>query len=179
VARLVRALTDLVFWAESGTDPLASFTRTSLAPLAAPVLPLILRRPALISQAVRVLSQLRVSYHSSPLSVETTTLCRGRLRPGDRLPDRMVTAGGRQLRMHELLARPGVHLMLHADARTPAAMLSSPYVHVHRLTNIPGRGVMAVRPDGYVGLLSGAVDDQQLGTWLNLVGPGPGPGIPP
>jgi hypothetical protein len=58
-------------------------------------------------------------------------------------------------------------------------MLSSPYVHVHRLTNIPGRGVMAVRPDGYVGLLSGAVDDQQLGTWLNLVGSGAGPGSPP
>jgi 2-polyprenyl-6-methoxyphenol hydroxylase-like FAD-dependent oxidoreductase len=179
VARLVRALTDLVFWAESGTDPLASFTRASLAPLGSPVLPLILRRPALISQAVRVLSQLRVSYHTSPLSVETTTLPWGQLRPGDRLPDRMVTAGGRQLRMHELLARPGVHLMLHADARTPAAMLSSPYVHVHRLTNIPGRGVMTVRPDGYIGLLSGTVDDQQLGTWLNLVGPGPGPTTPP
>jgi 2-polyprenyl-6-methoxyphenol hydroxylase-like FAD-dependent oxidoreductase len=179
VARLVGALTDLVFWAESGTDPLASFTRTGLAPLAAPVLPLILRRPALISQAVRVLSQLRVSYQSSPLSVETTTLPRGQLRPGDRLPDRTVTAGCRQLRMHELLARPGVHLVLHADARTPAAMLSSPYVHVHRLTNVPGRGVMTVRPDGYVGLLSGTVDDQQLGTWLNLVGPGPGPATPP
>ena len=122
-----------------------------------------------------MLSQLRVSYHSSPLSVETTTSPRGRLRPGDRLPDGMVTAGGRQLRVHELLARPGVHLMLHADARTPAAAtLSGPYVHVHRLTSIPGRGVVAVRPDGYVGLLGDTVDDQQLGTWLSLVGPGAG-----
>ena len=179
VARLVRALTDLVFWAESGTDPLAAFTRAGLAPLGAPVLPLILRRPALISQAVRVLSQLRVSYHTSPLSVETTPSPRGRLRPGDRLPDRTVTTGGRQLRVHELLARPGVHLMLHADARKPAGMLSSPYVHVHRLTNVPGRGVVAVRPDGYVGLLGSTVDDRQLSSWLNLVGPGPGPATPP
>jgi 2-polyprenyl-6-methoxyphenol hydroxylase-like FAD-dependent oxidoreductase len=171
VARLVRTLTDLVFWAESGTDLLAAFTRTGLAALGAPVLPLILRRPALISQAVRVLSQLWVSYHSSPLSVGTTTSPRGQLRPGDRFPDGTVTAGGRQLRVHQLLARPGVHIMLHADAREPAAALSRPYVHVHRLTSIPGRGIVAVRPDGYVGLLG--EDDQQLGTWLSLVGPGP------
>ncbi len=179
VARLVRALTDLVFWAESGTDPLASFTRAGLAPLAAPVLPLILRRPALVSQAVRLLSQLRVSYHTSPLSVETTTLRPGRLRPGDRLPDGMAMTGGRERRMHELLARPGVHIMLHADARKPAATISGPYVYVHRLTSIPGRGVVAVRPDGYVGLLGGTVDDQQLGTWLSLVGLGPGRAILP
>ena len=179
VARLVRALTNLAFWAESGTDPLASFTRAGLAPLAAPVLALILRRPAVISQAVRVLAQLCVSYHTSPLSVETTTVPPGRLRSGDRLPDGMVTSGGRQLRMHELLAAPGVHIMLHADAREPAATLPGPYVHVHRLTSIPGHGVMAVRPDGYVGLLSGPVDDQQLSTWLNLVGPEPGRTTPP
>jgi FAD binding domain len=179
VARLVRTLTNPVFWAESGTDPLASFTRTGLAPLAAPVLPLILRRPALISQAVRALSQLRVSYHTSPLSVETTTVPRGRLRPGDRLPDGTVTAVGRQVRVPELLAAPGVHIMLHADAREPAATLSGPYVHMHRLTSIPGHGVVAVRPDGYVGLLGRTVDDQQLGSWLNLVGPGPGRTTPP
>jgi 2-polyprenyl-6-methoxyphenol hydroxylase-like FAD-dependent oxidoreductase len=172
VARLVRALTDLVFWAESGTDPLASFIRAGLAPLGARALPLILRRPVLISQAVRVLSQLPVSYHTSPLSVGTTTLPRGRLRPGDRLPDGTVTAGGRRLRVHELLARPGVHIMLHADAREPAAALSGPCLHVHRLTSIPGRGLVAVRPDGYVGLLGDTVDNQQLGTWLGLVGAG-------
>jgi hypothetical protein len=119
-----------------------------------------------------VLSQLPISYHTSPLSVETTTLPRGRLRPGDRLPDGTVTAGGRQLRVHELLARPGVHIMLHAAAREPAAALSGPYVHVHRLTSIPGRGVVAVRPDGYVGLLGDTVDDHQLGTWLGLIGAG-------
>jgi hypothetical protein len=65
-----------------------------------------------------------------------------------------------------------VHILLHADAREPAAPLSGPYLHVHRLTNIPGRGVAAVRPDGYVGLLADTVDDQQLGTWLGLVGTG-------
>jgi 2-polyprenyl-6-methoxyphenol hydroxylase-like FAD-dependent oxidoreductase len=172
VARLVRALTDLVFWAESGTDPLAAFTRAGLAPLGAPVLPLILRRRALISQAVRLLSQLPVSYHSSPLSVESSTLSAGRLRPGDRLPDDTVSVGGRQLRVHELLARPGVHILLHADAREPAAALSGPHVQVHRLTSIPGHGLVAVRPDGYVGLLGDTVDDQQLSSWLGLVGTG-------
>jgi 2-polyprenyl-6-methoxyphenol hydroxylase-like FAD-dependent oxidoreductase len=172
VARLVRTLTDLVFWGESGTDRLAAFARAGLAPLAAPALRLILRRPAPISQAFRLLSQLDVSYHSSPLSVGSTTLPRGRLRPGDRLPDDTVSVGGRQLRVHELLARPGVHVLLDADAREPAAALSGPHVHVHRLTSSPGRGVVTVRPDGYVGLLADTVDDQQLSSWLGLVGTG-------
>ena len=80
--------------------------------------------------------------------------------------------------MHELLARPGVHIMLHADANKPAATFPGPYVHMHRLTSIPGRGVVAVRPDGYIGLLGDTVDDQQSGSWLNLVGPGPGRAAP-
>jgi hypothetical protein len=31
---------------------------------------------------------------------------------------------------------------------------------------------VAVRPDGYIGLLGSTMDDQQLGTWLSLVGAG-------
>ena len=42
VARLVRALTDLVFWAESALGPMPSFLRGSVGVVAAPLLPWLL-----------------------------------------------------------------------------------------------------------------------------------------
>lgn len=70
--------------------------------------------PALASQP-RLVSQLGVSYRSSPLSVEGTPHRRGGPRAGDRLPDRLVCADGRRVRLHDLLARPGVHVLLDHD----------------------------------------------------------------
>ncbi len=43
-------------------------------------------------------------------------------------------------------------------------------VTVHRLTDRPGRGILAVRPDGHVGFRGGEADPAQLGAWLDLVG---------
>jgi 2-polyprenyl-6-methoxyphenol hydroxylase-like FAD-dependent oxidoreductase len=170
VARHVLALTDLAFWAESATQPLASFLRGTLAPLGAPALPLLLSRRRLIAHGVRMLSQLRVNYRGSPLSMEGTPRSRGRPRSGDRLPDATVTSGERRVRLHELTARPGVHVLLHRDAPEPVANRYGPLVHFHRLTSAPGSGVLAVRPDCYVGLRSRTVDDAQLAGWLTRLG---------
>jgi hypothetical protein len=47
-----------------------------------------------------------------------------------------------------------------------------PRVMVHRLTSAPGRGPVAVRPDGYVGVRSGIADGTQLRAWLDRIGAG-------
>jgi 2-polyprenyl-6-methoxyphenol hydroxylase-like FAD-dependent oxidoreductase len=41
---------------------------------------------------------------------------------------------------------------------------------VHRLSSAPGRGLIAVRPDGYVGFRSGTAEVRQLGAWLTRIG---------
>jgi 2-polyprenyl-6-methoxyphenol hydroxylase-like FAD-dependent oxidoreductase len=171
-ARQVLALTHLVFWAESGTDPVATFVRGRLAPIGAPLIPLMMSRRRLVAEGVRMLSQLRVAYRGSPLSVEGTPHMRGPLHAGDRMPDRSTACDGRAVRMHELLARPGVHVLLQRDAKSLPVELCGPYVHVHRLSDEPGAGVTAVRPDGYIGFRSDAVTsvEPQLGRWLAGVG---------
>jgi hypothetical protein len=86
---------------------------------------------------------------------------------------------GRAARLHELTAVPGIHLLLERDAG-PGALGEDPtlrvvagrgsLLHLHRLDSHPGRGVVAVRPDGYVGFRCGEPDPAQLGAWLRLVG---------
>jgi hypothetical protein len=44
------------------------------------------------------------------------------------------------------------------------------YLHVHRVTNWPGAGILIVRPDGYVGYRAATVDPQQCRNWLALLG---------
>ena len=46
-------------------------------------------------------------------------------------------------------------------------------VHVHRLASAPGRGLTAVRPDGYIGFRGQAAEAGQLAAWLALTGAGP------
>ena len=65
IARHVLALTHAVFWAESATDPLAAFLRGTLAPLAAPVIPLLSARRRLLTEAVRLLARLGEDYRSA------------------------------------------------------------------------------------------------------------------
>ena len=172
VAREVLGLTHLAFWAEAGAGPVPSLLRARAVPLAAPLIPVLMRRRRLVAQAIRVVSQLAVGYQDSPLSVSYGRVSDGGPQAGDRLPDATVTtdaAGGRRVRLHELLARPGVHVLLERDAEL-ARLLASPLVHVHRLTSAPGRGLLTVRPDGYVGLRCQAADAGQLDAWLRLVG---------
>jgi 2-polyprenyl-6-methoxyphenol hydroxylase-like FAD-dependent oxidoreductase len=181
VARQVLALTHAVFFAEASTNPLPSFLRGRLMPLVAPALPLVLKQPQLMALVVRMLSQRWVRYRNSVLSVDgsltsgisPTTAVPGRRigrwpRPGDRLPDQEVTCDGRVARLHDLTAGPGIHVLLERNAGPLDATLLGSHVSVHRLGS-PGSGVVAVRPDGFVGFRSPRADVAQLGAWLDLV----------
>jgi 2-polyprenyl-6-methoxyphenol hydroxylase-like FAD-dependent oxidoreductase len=169
VAREVLGLTHLAFWAEAGTGRVPSLLRARGMPLAAPLVPALMRRRRLVALAMRVVSQLAVGYQGSPLSVSYGRGTGGGPQAGDRLPDMTVTVAGHRVRLHELLARPGVHVLLERDAEL-ARRPASPLVHVHRLTSAPGRGLLTVRPDGYVGLRCPAADASQLCAWLTLAG---------
>jgi hypothetical protein len=169
VARQVLAMTHLAFWAEASPGPAASAFRRRIAPLAAPVVPALLGRRRLVAAGIRQLSQLRVSYRASPLSVEGTPRRPGGPRAGDRLPDQLVTSAGRSIRLHDLLATPGVHILLDRDAGRPGTP-PGPLMTVHRLASVPGRGLIAVRPDGYIGFRCQATEAGQLAAWLTRLG---------
>lgn len=166
VARQVLAMTHMAFWAEASLGPVPSALRGRVGPLAAPLVPAVIGRRRLVAEAVRLVSQLGVSYRHSPLSVEGTPRRRGGPHAGDRLPDELVSSAGRTIRLHDLLARPGVHILLDRDADRLGALAPSRFVSVHRLTSSPGRGLVAVRPDGYVGFRGQTVETGQLATWL-------------
>jgi 2-polyprenyl-6-methoxyphenol hydroxylase-like FAD-dependent oxidoreductase len=170
VARQVLALTHLAFWAEASTGPLPSLLRGVVAPLAAPAAPVLLRRRRLVAEVVRLVSRLGVAYHHSPLSVEGRPRLTAGPRPGHRLPDATVTADGRRVRLHSLLARPGVHVLLHRDADAIEHLAFGPHVRFHRLASTPGAGLVAVRPDGHVGFRCRAADIAQLRAWLARIG---------
>jgi hypothetical protein len=170
VARQVLAMTHLAFWAEASTGPVASALRGRVAPLAAPLVPVLIGRRRLVAEGIRLLSQLRVRYRDSPLSMEGTPRRPGGPRAGDRLPDQLVTSAGRSTRLHELLARPGVHILLDRDADPFGQLRPGPLVNVHRLASVPGRGLIAVRPDGYVGFRCQATEAGQVAAWLTRLG---------
>ncbi|WP_244375409.1 FAD-dependent monooxygenase [Streptomyces ficellus] len=163
-------LTHAAFWAEASTGRVPSWLRAVAAPHGAPVVPVLLDRRRLVAEGIRVISQLRVDYRRSPLSVKGAPRLRGAPHPGDRLPDATVSVGGPPRRLHDLLARPGVHLLLQRDAEPLPDATHGPYLDVLRLMNSPGRGLMAVRPDGHVGFTCGAPDVAGLNGWLGLIG---------
>jgi 2-polyprenyl-6-methoxyphenol hydroxylase-like FAD-dependent oxidoreductase len=170
VARRVLALTHVVFFAEASTSAVPSFVRGAMLPLLAPAIPAILRQQLPLAQVVRLLSQRWVRYRRSTLSVEGSPGGPPGPRPGDRLPDQEVTCDGRRSRLHELTARPGVHILLAREAHTLDQAQLGRQVSQHRISSWPGRGLMAVRPDGYVGFRSGDPRPGELGNWLDLVG---------
>jgi 2-polyprenyl-6-methoxyphenol hydroxylase-like FAD-dependent oxidoreductase len=170
VARQVLGMTHLAFWGEASTGRLGVLLRGKVAPLAAPLIPALMRRRSLVARGIRVLSQMQVEYRASPLSVEGKPRSRSGPHAGDRLPDMTVRSAGRSIRLHELLARPGVHVLLDRDADRLDTLVRGPLVHMHRLTSTPGRGLIAVRPDGYIGFRCQAAKEDQLATWLSLLG---------
>lgn len=170
VARQVLALTHAAFTAEASTRLVPSLLRGTVAPLAAPLVPPLVRRQALVAAVARVLSQTWVRYGDSALSVEGVPGGPGP-RPGDRLPDEQVLVDGRRTGLHEVVARPGVHVLVASGATAPTEV-AGPLVTVRRIASWPGRGVSVVRPDGYVGLRSAVVDLDVLQGWLSLAGAG-------
>jgi len=174
VARQVLGLTHAVFWAEASAAPAARFLRGVLAPLGTPVLARLPGRHRVLAGGMRQLSQLRVQYRHSPLSVEGVA-CGRAPRAGDRLPDETVTVGGRPVGLHELASPPGIHLLLQRDAPlTPGIASLAPVwagqrLQVHRVSSWAGAGALLVRPDGYLGLRSATADPAAIERWLSLL----------
>lgn len=167
-ARQVLALTHAVFLAEASTRSLPVLLRGTVMPLVAPLLPAVLRHTWARAAVVTLLSQPWVRFRRSALSMADGTLLHGP-RPGDRMPDGAVRCAGRQRRLHDLTASPGVHLLLARDAADLRTDLLSRRVTVHRIDSWSGTSVTAVRPDGHVGYRS-ASHAPRLGEWLATVG---------
>lgn len=172
VAWQTLALTHVAFWGEASTSPLPALFRGVVVPLGATALPTITRQRWLVALGIRVMSQLLLAYPNSPISVEHGPRLHGWPRPGHRLPDRVVTMDGRRTRLHTLLARPGVHVLLERDVGHLACLAFGPHLTLHRLSHIPGTGIIAVRSDGYVGFTDQSGDTDQLAAWLARVGAG-------
>jgi 2-polyprenyl-6-methoxyphenol hydroxylase-like FAD-dependent oxidoreductase len=170
VAHQVFAMTHLAFYAEASTSVLPSLLRSVVAPLGAPIAPVLLKNRRFVAEAIRWISQLRVAYPNSPLSVEEQPHLRGGPHVGDRLPDMTVISNGQRVRLHALLAQPGIHVLLQHDASDLDTTSLGAHVTVQRLTNLPGAGLLAVRPDGYVGFRCGVADMGQLVAWLTRIG---------
>ena len=62
-----------------------------------------------------------------------------------------------------------MHILLDRVADRLDGLAPGPFVTVHRLTSVPGRGVTLVRPDGYIGFRSRTAETSQLAAWLTLV----------
>jgi 2-polyprenyl-6-methoxyphenol hydroxylase-like FAD-dependent oxidoreductase len=177
--RRVLWFTRMIFWAEASTRPLPQFARGVLAPLAAPLIPWMTRRRILMVEVGRFLARFRAHYRRSPLSVNGGSFrwrsrrSPLRARPGSRVPDIPVVCDGEPVLLQSLLTEPGVHVLLEKHSADISSAMRGPYLSVHRLTNLPGTGVVIVRPDGYVGYRSNSVDHVEIERWLRLVGLGP------
>ena len=167
--RRVVALTHLLFWGEAGTGPAATLLRSAVVPAVAPALPVLLARRRLMAAGVRILSQLDLPYRRSPICVEDRPPARHGAGAGSRLPDTSVTVDGRRVRLHEVVSRPGVHLLLERQASGLGAERLGHPVHVHRVDDWPGQGVVAVRPDGFVGYRSATASLDAIRSWLALI----------
>jgi hypothetical protein len=172
-AREVLALTHLIFFAEASPNRAARFVRSILLPLSAPLVPTLVRSRRLTASAVRLLAQPYVRHRHSVISQDGSPRAIHWPRPGKRLPDQAVIANGRAVRLHELTAAPGIHVLLERDARWNPDVLGpqppSERVHLHHLVSHSGRAAVAVRPDGFVGFQCGRAD-RGLTDWLSLVG---------
>jgi hypothetical protein len=136
--------------------------------MAAPLVPLMLRSPGILSAALWLLGEFWVDYWHSPLSTDLAPkVCIGP-RPGDRVADREVTCEGQQIRLHDLIVEPGIHVLLDRDAAPLEEAALAPCVRVHRLSSRPGKGVLIIRPDGYVGFRAASLDVEQVTGWLAL-----------
>jgi hypothetical protein len=170
VAHRVLALTHLAFWAEAGSGRVPAFLRGVMAPLGASALPTVMSQKWLVAEVVRCVSQLRVGYPGSPISARDPRRRRPGRGAGQWLPEATVSVEGRQVQLHALLARPGVHVLLDRDAPVVDRPSLGPHVHVHRLCSTSGNGAVVVRPDGYIGMSSQTLEVAQLRAWLSHIG---------
>ncbi len=175
VARRVRQLTDTAFLAEAGDHPPLGLLRRYTAPILLPLAD----RMTMPQWGFRLLGGLTIRYPRGLAAVEDERDPRHGLRAGQRLPDAVVTCDDDTRRLHDVVRRPGFHLLLcgdlpngDQDAFDPDAVESlrdrcGLPIWVHRLPRRPkadryARGspaqldsdvsaVYLIRPDRYVG----------------------------
>jgi 2-polyprenyl-6-methoxyphenol hydroxylase-like FAD-dependent oxidoreductase len=137
--------------------------------------------PGISGRAARRFSQLDIAYRDSPAVDGTSD--RLRPRPGDRLPDIVLSRGDR---LHQQIAGAGHHLLV-CDPCDPDRLgrLEREYARLITVRRLPdgtlGGGLVLVRPDGHVAFRSGtdvAPLERFLGRWLRL-GAGSSPTRPP
>ncbi|MET7671928.1 FAD-dependent monooxygenase [Micromonospora luteifusca] len=189
VGRMVLRFSDRAFTVATSTNPAVRFARTRIAPA---LLPVVLAPRFVRATAFRTVSQLGISYRSSPLSMEGPRPPRKGPRVGDRLPNAALPEGGT---LHRLTAKPKWHLLLcglpadwssgkivalsrqYADRldvhwlTEPDASEAASATAAHPLRQVglaPGAsGVYLIRPDGHIGYRSGGTDMTSLVAYLD------------
>ena len=190
VGGFVVRFTDRAFTVATSTNPLLRALRTKVAPR---VLPLALRLDRAVAYGFRTVSQLNISYRSSPAVQEGRPTLRRGPRAGDRLPDARIAREGQECWLGEALVGPGFHLLLcgpsgvwHPSQLTSLRHRYPDLLAVHHLTReatTPGTlhdldgqvfarlGVDSsaqylVRPDGHIGYRCGGDDLAGLQRYL-------------
>jgi hypothetical protein len=74
------------------------------------------------------------------------------------------------VRLHELTARPGVHVLAEPVIRLDGIAPYQRWIHVHRLAPTSGSALLGVRPDGYIGFRGRTPDVRGLTDWLASTG---------
>jgi 2-polyprenyl-6-methoxyphenol hydroxylase-like FAD-dependent oxidoreductase len=193
VGGFVVRFTDRAFSVATSTNPLVRVLRTQLVPR---MLPLGLRFDRAVASGFRTVSQLNVSYRSSPAVQEGRPALRRGPRAGDRLPDAQITRDGQECWLGEALAAPGFHLLLcgpvgewHPSQLSALRHRYPDTLAVHHLTReatpgtlhdldgqvfarlgVDGAAQYLIRPDGHVGYRCGGDDlaglQRYLARWL-------------
>jgi 2-polyprenyl-6-methoxyphenol hydroxylase-like FAD-dependent oxidoreductase len=193
VGGFVVRFTDRAFTVATSTNPLVRALRTQLVPRMLPLAP---RFDRAVASGFRTVSQLNISYRSSPAVQEGRPAVRRGPGAGDRLPDARIARDGQACWLGEALAGPGFHLLLcgppgdwHPSQLTTLRHRYPDTLTVHHLTRTatPGalhdldgqvftrlglndRAQYLIRPDGHVGYRCGGDDlaglQRYLARWL-------------
>jgi 2-polyprenyl-6-methoxyphenol hydroxylase-like FAD-dependent oxidoreductase len=193
VGGFVVRFTDRAFSVATSTNPLVRTLRTQLAPR---LLPLALGFDRAVAYGFRTVSQLNISYRSSPAVQEGRPTLRRGPKAGDRLPDARIARDGQACWLGEALAAPGFHLLLcgppgdwHPSLVTTLRRRYPDTLTVHHLTRTVTPGALRdldgqvfarlgvndkaqylIRPDGHVGYRCGGDDlaglQRYLARWL-------------
>lgn len=190
IGATVLRFTDRAFTIATSTNPMLRFARTRLAPA---LIPLVLKFNTARAYTVRTVSQLRLHYRHSPLSVNGPNPPRRGPSAGDRLPDASILHNGRPSTLHQLVADPGWHLLLCGPGNGWAAQDATDLGHrypgvlaTHHLTEHAAGAVhdptgqasrrlgldhasiaqYLIRPDGHIGYCAGGTDLTGLHAYL-------------
>lgn len=168
IAHRIVDLTHLLFTAESTIGAGVDLTGRAIGLFAAPLMPILLRNRRIPSRALRMVSGLDWDYRDSPLSIDAKPRPSIAVAAGARLPDEEVIVGGRGETLHNLMAAPGVHILLGCDAPIGRLTHGHAMIHVHRIESWPGAAIVVVRPDGHVGYRD--VSPTGARSWLKMGG---------